>query len=251
MEDSKGKKVFNIVRIINDFRWIPHWVYSFPVVAKVVAPLIALFLLWVSIFASLPWPVMAFFTLVALYLIVLFAWAFRKAPVPEQPDIVKLLSLLLTPHGDQSSLLTLEVSNKSESTSFTVQIRIISRSDCQPVDTSPYIGQWKSTIPVRFSHEYRKPPTMSAVELEAGGLGKLLEIAEWEKNGDNGAIMRLIGGNDNWIMWEHKPTPIEKLPFFTLQLEFFGRGFADSVCKRYTVGPKHPYGPLVMTEVTA
>src|SRR5207253_9257663 len=105
----------------------PHWVYSFPIVAKVVAPLIALFLLWVSIFASLPWPVMVFFALVALYLIVLFAWAFRKAPVPEQPVIVRLLNLLLTPHGDQNSLLTLEVANKSEATSFTAQIRIIGR----------------------------------------------------------------------------------------------------------------------------
>jgi hypothetical protein len=249
MADSRGKKVWGIVRIINDFRWIPIWVYSLPVVAKVVAPLIALCLLWASIFASLPWPVMVFFTLVALYLIVLFAWAFRKAPVPEQPVIVRLLNLLLTPHGDQNSLLTLEVANKSEATSFTAQIRIIGRSDCQPVDTSPYIGQWKSTVPVRFSHENRKPPTLSSVGLERGGIGKLLEIAEWERNDDD-AIMRLIG-TDGWIMWEHKPTPKEELPFFTLQIKFFGKGFVDPVCKQYTVGPKHPYGPLAMTEVTA
>jgi len=215
-----------------------------------VAPLIALCLLWASIFASLPWPVMVFFTLVTLYLIVLFAWAFRKAPVPEQPATVTLLNLLLTPHGDQNSLLTLEVTNKNEATSFTAQVRILGRSDCQPVDTSPYIGQWQSTVPVRFSHEYRKPPTLSSAKLETG-IGKLLEIAEWERNGDDDAIMRLIGGRNGWIMWEHKPTPKEDLPFFTLQIEFFGKGFADSICKRYTVGPKHPYGPLAMTEVTA
>jgi len=248
MGDSTGKKVFDIVRIANDFRWIPPWLYSLPIVTKLVAPLIALALLWASILLSLPWPVIIFSTLIAVYLMSVFVWALRKPPVPEEPVIVKLLNLLLTPHGDQNSLLILEVINKSEATSFSAQVRIIGRSDCQPVDTSPYTGQWKSTVPVRFSHEYRKPSTLPSVKLETG-IGKLLEIAEWERNGDD-AIMRLVG-NDGWIMWEHKPTPKEKLPFFTLQIDFFGKGFVDSVCKRYTVGPKHPYGPLTMTEVTA
>jgi hypothetical protein len=215
-----------------------------------VAPLIALGLVWLSIFLSLPWPVIVFCTLVAGYLIGLFVWALRKPPIPEQIVTPKVLDLSFTAHGDQNSLLTLEVANKSEATSFTAQIRIVGRSDCQPVDTSPYIGQWESTVPVRFSHEARKPPTLSSVELETGGIGKSLEIAEWERSGDDNAIMRLIGGRGGWIMWEHKPTPKEELPFFTLQIEFFGKGFTDSVRKRYTVGPKHPYGPLAMTEVT-
>ena len=158
----------------------------------------------------------------------------------------KWMSLELLSHGDQSQILRLEVINRTESAEFSAQLRLVSRSDEQPVDTTPYVGQWIS----RGSDEHYADgsyATVSSTILETG-IGGLLEVASWDhRHSDDIAVMRLIRTTSD-LVWDFRLQPPECLPFFTLQIDFFAKGF-ESLRKTYRVGPKHHYGPLTMKEV--
>ena len=214
--------------------------------------MIALGLVWLSIFLSLPWPVIVFCTLVAGYLIGLFVWALRKPPIPEQIVTPKILDLTLTPHGNNSSLLCLEVRNKGDDAKIIATIRVVSRSYGGPVDTRPYTGRWTLlTYKHRFG-DHRPKPTAPVVTIPSGDYG-ILEIAKQDpENGRGNDISEAkLVGFDEFLRWDHEQKPDSKLPSFRLQIEFLAEGVSKSLCKLYDVGPVHAYGPLGMTEVTA
>ncbi|HTF65438.1 MAG TPA: hypothetical protein VK638_22410 [Edaphobacter sp.] len=252
MADSKGKKVWGIVRIINDFRWALIWLYSLPLVAKLVAPLIALGLVWLSIFLSLPWPVIVFCTLVAGYLVGLFVWALGKPPIPEQIVTPKVLDLSFTVHSENNPLLCLEVRNNGDDVKITASVRVVSRSYGGSVNTRPYVGQWTLLSHKKRWDDYRPDPTASAVAIPSG-THRILEIARQDpENGRGNDISEAkVVGFDEFLRWDHEQKPDSKLPSFRLQIEFLAEGVSKSLCKLYDVGPVHAYGPLGMTEVTA
>jgi hypothetical protein len=117
MADSKGKKVWGVVRIANDFRYVFPWFYKLPWIAKAVATLSALVLLFIAVLNGMPWPVLMFCALTLLFLIVLFATALVRPPAPEKQFQVELV-----PHGENSSEVYLEVWNKSGTVNISAQI---------------------------------------------------------------------------------------------------------------------------------
>jgi hypothetical protein len=252
MGDNKGKKVWGIFRIVNDFRWVLIWLYSLPLV-KLVAPLIALGLVWLSIFLALPWPVIVFCVLVAGYLIGVFVWALRKPPIPEQIVMPRVLDLTFTSHGDNNPLLRLEVKNNGDNAVIAATIRVVSRSYGGPVDTCPYKGQWTFIGYKKAWDDYRPEPTASEVTI-ASGAYQILQIASQDpENGRGNDISEAkLVGFDECLRWDFEPKKVDsKLPTLRLHIEFRGVGISKTVSKIYDVGPVKACGPLGMTEVLA
>jgi hypothetical protein len=252
MEESKGKRIWGIVKIVNDFRWIPSWLYSLPMVAKVVAPLIALVLLCLSILKSLPWPITVFCILIVIYLVGVFVWALRKPSLSEVVVVPNALNLSFTSHGNNSPLLCLEVRNQGDDAKITASIRVVSRSYGGSVDTRPYIGQWTLLTYKRRFGDHRPEPKATTVVIPSGS-HRILEIARQDpKNGQGNdiSVAHLVGFNE-FLRWDFEQKPDGKLPSFRLQIEFLAEGLPKSLCKLYDVGPIHAYGPLGMKEVTA
>jgi hypothetical protein len=256
MGDSKGRKLWGIVRIANDFRWVLGWLLGLPWGAKVVAVVTPLLLLWFSIIKSFRWPVLMFFGLCAFFLLYLFFTALFKVEIsseasPPLPTVEKELSLLLTPHGDNSPLLCLEVKNKGEDVKLTATIRVVSRSYGGPFDTRPYTGRWTLLNHRRRFGDHRPEPTAPVVTISAGDY-RILEIAKQDPDNGKGndTSAAYLVGFDEFLRWDFEQKPDSKLPSFRLQIEFRADGVPKSLSKLYDVGPKHAYGPLHMIEVT-
>jgi hypothetical protein len=259
MADSKGNKVWGIVRIINDFRWVLTWLLGLPWGAKVLAIMTPLFLLWLSILKSFPRPVLTFFGLSTLFLIYVFFTALFKVEnlsntsrllQPFEPE--KVLDLTLTPHGDNSAELCLEVMNNGEPTKFTAQMRVLSRSYGDGVNGRPFDGCWAPSSSLKKRWDDTRPnPQYSSVTIPSGR-SRLLQISR--QNPENGSNQiseaDLVGLNES-LRWDFEHKPNSHLPFFTLQIDIFGEGYTKYPTKIYKVGPVKSVGPLGMTEVTA
>jgi hypothetical protein len=158
--------------------------------------------------------------------------------------------LELTPHGNNSSLLCLEVRNKGDDAKITATMRVVSRSYGGPVDTRPYTGQWTLLSYRRRFGDHRPFPTAPVVTIPSGDY-RILEIAK--QNPENGRGNEIsaahLVGFDEFLRWDFEPKPDSKLPSFRLQVEFLAQGIKP-LCKLYDVGPVAACGPLGMTEVT-
>jgi hypothetical protein len=255
MGDVKGRKFWGIVRIANDFRWVPAWLLGLPWGAKVVAIMTPLLLLWLSIIKSFPWPVLMFFGLCTAFLIYLFFTAFFKVETSSEASpllqtVEKELSLLLTPHGQNNPLLCLEVKNQGEDVRLTATMRVVSRSYGGPVDTRPYSGRWTLLTYKRRFGDHRPKPTALLVTIPSGDY-RILEIAKQDPDNGRGNEISAayLVGFDEFLRWDFEQKPDSKLPSLRLQIEFRADGIPNPLSKVYDVGPVHAYGPLGMTEV--
>jgi hypothetical protein len=254
MGDSKGKRIWGWVRIVNDFRWFIGWAFGLPWGVKVMTVMAPFVLLWVSIIKSMPWPVLMFCGLTVLFLIFVFMTGFFRVQTVSEvavPPISKFLDLLLTAHGNNSPLLCLEVNNKGEDVNLTATIRVVSRSYGGPVDSRPYTGQWTLLSFKRKFGDHRPTPTASGVFIPTGR-HRILEIANPDSgNGSGEVCAAYLIGCDEFLRWDFEQKPNNTLPFFRLQIEFRADGIQTPLCKLYDVGPVAAYGPLGMTEVEA
>jgi hypothetical protein len=169
---------------------------------------------------------------------------------PEKRD----LNLELIPHGENSSEVYLEVINKSETTKMSAQIRVLSKSYGDGVKKYGYEGFWSGPIfaiqgwdkvlPVR-DHGERTSVVIPSEK------SHLLRIASVDLNHDHGQCTLSLVGIEEKLMLDFEPTPNSHLPFFVLNVKFFGEGFVNTISRDYKVGPKTFRGPMEMTEVTA
>jgi hypothetical protein len=256
---DRAKRIWGVGKGLNDFRWILLWFAGLPWGVKVVALMTPLFLLWISILRSLPWPVLMFLGLSILVLLAVFTTAFMSTG--KQPDIPTAavdtlqetaLDLILIPHGDNSSELCLEIKNNVEPVKLTAQIRVMSRSYGDVVDTRPYEGWWnpRSSYKQRFG-DTRDIPHYLSVEI-ARGRSRTLRIAT--ASSDNGSCSiseAKLAGSGEFLRWDFEPNPDSHLPFWIINVELFGEGITKTVSNNFQVGPKAFRGPLGMQEVSA
>ena len=228
MGDSKGKKFVQTVRDLNSFRWV------FPLLGKIgwvkalIASVISLSLLAFAYFKHLPWPVIAFIALVSLFLVAtifmlssMFSAQGRVAKLPAQKE----LCVVLTPHGDNSDLLCLEVKNLGDDAKITASIRVVSRSYGDSVNTRPYEGQWTLRSYKKRWDDYRPDPTTSEVSIPSG-THRMLEIARQDpENGRGNEISEAkLVGFDEFLRWDFEPKVSSKLPTLRLHIEFRAEG---------------------------
>ncbi len=163
----------------------------------------------------------------------------------------KTLDLALTPHGNSSPLLCLEVKNQGEDASITATIRIVSKSYGDLFDTRPYVGQWTLLSYKRRFGDHGPQPRASAVSIPSGTY-RILEIAKViPENGKNDVSAAYLVGSKECLQWDFEQNAYSKLPTLRLDIEFLDQGTSNSLRKIFDVGPVHAYGPLGMTEVAA
>ena len=256
MAADRKTKAWEIVKVVNSFRWVVVWFFGLPFATKAVGMLIPLALLYFSIVKSLPWPILMFFGLASAFLIALFVVAFSRdtKATPCSPEIeIKHLALTLIPHGDNDRNVYLEVCNLSDSAHISAQIRVLSKSYGEGVKKYAYNAWWSG--PIYSDGNWSNPQhkrdhgkkTSVCIDKDKS---HRLRIAEVEPEDGYGISMMSLVAIDESLKWDFEPTPNSHLPFFLINIKLFGEGFTNIISKDYKVGPKTFRGPMGMTEVS-
>jgi len=166
----------------------------------------------------------------------------------------KKLHLRLTPHGENSSDVYLEVTNGSNSTRMSAQIKVLRRSYGDGVKKYCYTGIWSGPKYAKEGWNHVQPVRdhgeKTSVAIDTGK-SHLLRIATILDKEHGLCTLALVGIEEEKLMWDFEPTPNSHLPFFVLNIKLFGEGFPNTISRDYKVGPKTFRGAMEMTEVVA
>jgi hypothetical protein len=168
-------------------------------------------------------------------------------PVPVNiADTPPKLNLELTPRGDNSPNLYLEVVNQGETVNLSASLRIQSMSTGKPFNGFAYEGLWVSGQ-ARSGVQERT----SKIARLTNQASRLLKIASIESASRPGVtqVMELTGINET-IMWDFSARSTMALPFCILEVKLLGPDCNEPVRTMFKVGPKTGSGPLQMQEVT-
>jgi|GEM_PF-5042898 len=162
----------------------------------------------------------------------------------------KSLEVVLSTHGDNSSDVYLEVKNHSEATTFSAQLRIISRNYGDGVKTFSYDGKWSHRYSIESWNEYSTEEDHGesiSVSIAKGKSYRLRIATILEK--EHGLCTLALVGIEEKLVWDFEPKHTSYLPFFVIGVSIFGEGFSEPVTGMYKLGPAHAYGPMQMVAV--
>lgn len=168
-----------------------------------------------------------------------------KAIVTVEP----VLNLTLSPHGENSESLYLEVMNNASPVSLSAEVHILSIFPKRSFKTRKFDGSWAIDVRVerwKSPHEQLIPK----ITIESSRSKRLKLASVISPVGVGPQIMELVG-IDECLVWELLPLREHLLPYMEIEIILAGSGYSIPLIKKYKVGPRTSSGPLQMTEVTA
>jgi hypothetical protein len=159
------------------------------------------------------------------------------------------LNLRLTPHGDNSPQVVLEVLNQGDTVNLSAQLRITGVSTRRLFKTYPFNGQWKSELTSTDFYNQQSESYVENVRLEPQR-SRLLKIASIASLVYGQQEMELFGIDEESVKWDSDPRQNQELPYFIVQITLIAKGYSEVVNVTYKIGPKTTLGPFQMTEIT-
>ena len=163
-------------------------------------------------------------------------------PIKEQA----VLDIDLTPHGNNSDAMYLEVMNNGSPTAFSAEVHILRFFPSKEFKTHKFDGRWVILV---TRVEWMDPYEELIPEIKIGtNRSKRLKLASVVSPVGSGMQIVQLEGIDEFINWE-LPVVDQILPYVDIEIMVIGNGYPRPVTKQYRLGPRTPVGPLEMKEI--